>query len=336
MIGPTTDTVTTLPHARNTTPATLGWLRWWFTLASLLLAAGVATAQDDPKQSPKNPKQDVSKIGDRGVGEGTFNMYTLRKEQQMGRNAAKAIEQTNTIVEDPVVAEYVNRIAQNIARNSDTKVPVTAKVILSDAVNAMALPGGYIFINSGLINLAGDEAELAGVLGHEVAHVAARHGARTVTRATAATVAANVAIALLGPSYSPRNEAIYQIANFALPMAFLKFSRDFERQADLLGVQYLYAAGYDPLGMVTFFERLAALAKRDERAVSNLFSSHPMKKGRVRRTQKAIDEILPEQPLYRVTGSEFDAMKARLAAIATTRPYSPGQTRRQAPTNTRR
>ena len=281
----------------------------------LLVSDAQLTAQSGGKRQPRNPKEDISKIGDRGVGIGTFNVYTLEAEQELGRKFASRIEKRERIIDDPLIAEYVNRIAQNIARNSDSKVPVTAKVIHSPQINAMALPGGYVFVNSGLLEFARDESELAGVLGHEVAHVAARHGARSVTRAVTAQTAAMAIGAIFGCS-SKKGRIAYAIAEIGLPMAFLKFSRDFERQADFLGVQYLYAAGYDPLGMVQFFERLSATQKRKGNAVSGLFTSHPMPRGRVRRVQKAIDELLPDRPEYNVTGSEFDMVKARLAALS--------------------
>ena len=280
----------------------------------LLFSAAQANAQSAGKRPPKNPNEDVTKIGERGVGMGTFNMYTLEAEQKMGRDFAAKIEKRERIVTDPVIAEYVNRLAQNIARHSDVKVPVTAKVIRSPEINAIALPGGYVFVNSGMIEFARDESELAGVLGHEIAHVAARHGARTATRALAAQSATMAIVAILGGSRE-KAELAYAIAEIGLPMAFLKFSRDFERQADFLGVQYLYAAGYDPVGMVQFFERLAATQKHEGKAMSGLFASHPMSRGRVKRVQKAIDELLPDRPQYNVTSSEFDAVKARLAAL---------------------
>ena len=284
-------------------------------VASLLvLNSSLSTAQSTHKREPRNSKEDVAKIGDRGVGAGTFNMYTLEAEQNLGRKFARDIERREKIIDDPVVSEFVNRIAQNLARNSDSKIPVTAKVIDSKVVNAMALPGGYVFVNSALMELARDESELAGVLGHEIAHVAARHGARSVTRASAANAATLALGAILG-AQGKKTEVVYAIAEIGLPMAFLRFSRDFERQADFLGVQYLYAAGYDPLGMVQFFERMAALQKRKGNSVSGLFQSHPLTRGRIRRVQKAIDELLPDRPEYNVTGSEFDAVKARLASL---------------------
>lgn len=288
--------------------------------ASLLLSASASTAQRTSKREPSSAKEDISQIGNRGVGSGTFNMYTLKEEQSLGRKFASQIERRETIIGDPLVAEFVNRVAQNIARNSDAKVPITAKVISSREVNAMALPGGYVFVNSGLIQLARDESELGGVLAHEIAHVAARHGARSVTRAIAANTAAQAIGSILGVR-SKKAALVFAIAEIGLPMAFLKFSRDFERQADFLGVQYLFAAGYDPLGMVQFFERMAALKKRDQDAVSALFRSHPLTKGRIRRVQEAIGDLMPDRPAYNVTGSEFEAVKERLASLSKRREW---------------
>lgn len=286
-----------------------------FAMAALLLAAGLCPAEvgqpvSDSKREPKNDKEDVSKIGDRGVGK-AVNFYSLEKEIQLGRQLAADVEKNAKIVDDPVIAEYVNRIGQNIVNNSDAKVPFTIKVIDSDEVNAFALPGGYFFVNTGLIELAQDEAELAGVMAHEIAHVAARHGTRSATRAQLVQYA-SIPLLFIG---GWAGYGIQQAANFAIPMTMLKFSREFEHQADFLGVQYLYKAGYDPAAMVQFFERLKAMQKRNKNAIAKAFSSHPLTKSRIKEVQKTIDQLLPEQPEYAVSSSEFDEVKERIAKL---------------------
>ena len=278
----------------------------------VLSQAQIASSQSVGLRQPKNDKEDVTKIGNRGVGE-AFNLYTLNAEVKMGRKYAETIESREPIVDDPFVAEYINRLAQNIARNSDAKVPVTAKVILSDQINAFAIPGGYIYFNSGLILQAGDESEIAGVMGHEIAHVAARHGTRNVSRAQTAQLIGGIVAALSGDRQ--KQELVYSIASIALPMAFFKFSREFEKQADFLGVQYLYATGYDPLGMVQFFERLAARQRRKQIFIETLFKTHPMTTKRIRLVQKTINELLPDRPNYSVSGTEFEQVKARLRTL---------------------
>ena len=286
-----------------------------FTLAALLLAAGLCSAEvgqpvTESKRLPNNDKEDVSKIGDRNVGK-AVNFYSLEKEIQLGKQLAADVERNAKIVEDPVIAEYVNRIGQNIVNNSDAKVPFTIKVIDSDEVNAFALPGGYFYVNTGLIELAQDEAELAGVMAHEIAHVAARHGTRSATRAQLIQYA-SIPLLFIG---GWAGYGIQQAANFAIPMTMLKFSREFEHQADFLGVQYLYKAGYDPTAMVQFFERLKAKQKQNKNAIAKAFSSHPMTKSRIKAAQKTIDQLLPEQPEYAVSSSEFDDIKERLAKL---------------------
>ena len=286
-----------------------------FTLAALLLAAGLCSAEvgqpvTESKRLPNNDKEDVSKIGDRNVGK-AVNFYSLEKEIQLGKQLAADVERNAKIVEDPVIAEYVNRIGQNMVNNSDAKVPFTIKVIDSDEVNAFALPGGYFYVNTGLIELAQDEAELAGVMAHEIAHVAARHGTRSATRAQLIQYA-SIPLLFIG---GWAGYGIQQAANFAIPMTMLKFSREFEHQADFLGVQYLYKAGYDPTAMVQFFERLKAKQKQNKNAIAKAFSSHPMTKSRIKAVQKTIDQLLPEQPEYAVSSSEFDDIKERLAKL---------------------
>ena len=285
------------------------------TVTALTLVAGLSFAelrreQEDAKQPPKNSRQDVSKIGDRKVGK-AVNFYSLEKEIALGRRLAEDVERTAKIVDDPVISEYVNRIGQNIVNNSDAKVPFTIKVIDSEEVNAFALPGGFFYVNTGLIELAQDEAELAGVMAHEIAHVAARHGTRSATRSQLVQFA-TIPLLFVG---GWAGYGIQQAANFAIPMTMLKFSREFEEDADFLGVQYMYKAGYDPASMVQFFERLKAMEKKKKNFVARAFSSHPMTKSRIRKVQKAIDEILPERPEYAVTSSEFDDVKARLAQL---------------------
>ncbi len=285
------------------------------SIAPLLLVAALCSADDQgtrqaEQQKPKDPKQDVSKIGDRDVGK-AINLYSLEKEIQLGSQLAKEVESTAKIVDDPVISEYVNRLGQNIVRNSDAKVPFTIKVIDSDEVNAFALPGGYFYVNTGLIELAQDEAELAGVMAHEIAHVAARHGTRAASRAQLVQYASIPLIFIGGWA----GYGIQQAANFAIPMTMLKFSRNFEREADLLGVQYLYKSGYDPTAMVQFFERLKAMQKKKKNAVARAFSSHPLTASRIKAVQKAIDELLPDQPAYAVTTREFEDVKERLARL---------------------
>ncbi len=280
-----------------------------------LLAVGLCQAELRPPQqetnrAPKNAKEDVSKIGDRGVGK-AVNFYSLEKEIQLGKQLAEEVERNAKIVEDPVIAEYVNRIGQNIVNNSDAKVPFTIKVIDSDEVNAFALPGGYFYVNTGLIEIAQDEAELAGVMAHEIAHVAARHGTRNATRAQLVQYA-TIPLLFIG---GWAGYGIQQAANFAIPMTMLKFSREFEKDADFLGVQYMYKAGYDPASMVQFFERLKAMQKKNKKAIAQAFSSHPLTKNRIKAVQKTIDELLPERPQYAVSSSEFDDIKEHLADL---------------------
>lgn len=280
-----------------------------YVLAAALAVPGglFAKSADDPK---KKAKEDVSRIGDRDV-DGKVNFYSIQKEIALGKRLAEEVERNAKIVDDPVVSEYVNRIGQNIVRNSDAKVPFTIKVIDSDEVNAFALPGGFFYINTGLIRLAEDEAELAGVMAHEIAHVTARHGTRQATRGQIANYATIPLIFLGGWA----GYAIRQAAGLAIPMTFLKFSRGFEKEADFLGVQYLYASGYDPSEMVEFFERLQSQEKRKPGKLSAAFRSHPPTGARIGNVQKTIEELLPGKDEYMITSSEFAEVKDRLAQI---------------------
>ena len=257
---------------------------------------------------------DVNAVGNREIGSrGLGNWYSTDSEIKMGKQYADEIEKTTRFITDPVVTEYVNRIGQNIVKNSDCKVPFTIKVIDSDEINAMALPGGFFYVNSGLILNADEEAEMAGVMAHETAHVCAHHAAREMTRMNYAQIGSIPLIMMTG--YSWTGYGIYEASQLAIPIAFLQFSRDFEGQADYLGIQYMYRAGYDPQALVDFFEKVQALEKRKPGMVARAFSDHPQTPDRILHSQEEIARILPAKDEYLVTTSEFDDVKARLARI---------------------
>jgi hypothetical protein len=255
---------------------------------------------------------DVNAVGNRDIGaRGVGNWYSVDTEIKMGKMYASEIEKSTKFITDPVVLEYVNRVGQNIVKNSDCKVPFTIKIIDSDVINAMALPGGFFYVNSGLILNADEEAELAGVMAHETAHVCAHHAVREQTRMNYAQLSTIPLIFIGGWT----GYGIYEAASLAVPMTFLKFSRDFEAQADYLGVQYMYRAGYDPQAFISFFEKVQALEKRKPGMVEKAFADHPQTPERILHSQEEIARILPARDEYTVTTSEFDDIKARLARI---------------------
>jgi len=285
--------------------------------------------QKDKPDVKTGTKQDVEAIGNRGVGKG-INFYSLEREMALGKGLAQEVERSSKLIDDPVVSEYVNRVGQNLVRNSDAKVPFTIKVIDSDVVNAFALPGGFFYVHSGLILRADSEAELAGVMAHEIAHVAARHGTKNATKGELAQMA-TIPLILLGPG-GWAGYGIYEGLNFAIPMSFLKFSRDAEYEADYLGLQYMYAAGYDPNSFVTFFEKVETEEKRQPGTVPKFFSTHPPTPERVVAIQKEIGNVLPARDQYIVTTSEFDTVKARLRGIENRNKLREDKTNRDKPT----
>ena len=267
---------------------------------------------DDSKVKHDGSKNDVNAIGNRKVGgRGVGDWYSLEGEIRMGKQYAQEVEATSKLVRDPTVTEYVNRIGQNLVRNSDAQVPFTIKVIDSDEVNAFALPGGFFYVNSGLILAADEESELAGVMAHEIAHVAARHATRQMTRAQWANIG-TIPLIFVGGGIG---YAVRSAAGLGLPLTFLSFSRGFESEADYLGLQYMYKAGYDPNAFVQFFEKLQAREKKKPGTLAKAFSTHPQTPDRISKSQEEISKILPARAQYVVTTSEFADVKARLASI---------------------
>jgi len=258
----------------------------------------------------KDKKRDPDEIGNRDVGKGV-NFYSLEKEIALGKQMAQEVERQAKIIDDPVIAEYVNRLGQNLVRNSDAKVPFTIKVLETDEVNAFALPGGFFFVNSGLILQADDEAGLAGVMAHEIAHVAARHGTRQATRGEIAQFATLPLIFAGGWT----GYAVYQAASAAIPLGFLKFSRGFESEADMLGLQYMYKAGYDPTSFIDFFEKIESLERKKPGTMSRVFSTHPMTEDRIKAAQQNIQQTLKVRPEYVLDTSEYQDVKVRLASL---------------------
>jgi beta-barrel assembly-enhancing protease len=277
-------------------------------LAAFSLMAGSALGSD----KKKDPKDDPDSIGDRDVG-GGVNFYSLEKEIAMGKQLAQEVERQAKVIDDPVIAEYINRVGQNIVRNSDAKVPFTIKVLDTEEVNAFALPGGFFFVNSGLILKADSEAELAGVMAHETAHVACRHGTKQATRGELMEIGLIAGSIFTG--YGWTGYAVRQLGSLAIPMSMLTFSRAFERQADFYGLQYMYKAGYDPTAFVDFFEKIETMEKKKPGSISKVFATHPMDEDRIKAAQKEIQTILQPRPEYVVNTSEFNDVKARLAML---------------------
>jgi len=278
-------------------------------------ASTPASTLDAPKVTHDKGKNDIDNIGDRkvgGTGKSLGDWYSIDTDIKMGKGYAMMIESSARMIQDPVIVEYVNRVGQNLVRNSDAKVPFTIKVVDSDDINAFALPGGFFYVNTGLILAADDEAELAGVMAHEIAHVAARHATREMTRANYANMA-SIPLIFVG------SWGVYEAAsiamNLALPLTFMKFSRGFEGEADYLGVQYMYKAGYDPQAYVSFFEKVKAQEKKKPGTLAKAFASHPPTPDRILKTQEEIRQILPARQEYIVNTSEFNEVKARVAAL---------------------
>ncbi|MCB1025538.1 MAG: M48 family metalloprotease [Acidobacteria bacterium] len=297
----------------------------WFSF--VVVAPTELRAQDKDKSnrnSKLDKKEDPAMIGKRNIN-GGFDSFagwlggSREKEIALGRQLAAQVEQQAKMVEDPKITEYVNRVGQNLVLNSDAKIPFTIKVIDSDEVNAFALPGGFFFVNKGLIIAADNEAELAGVMAHEIAHVTARHAMENSGKNTLLGYGILAGVIFTG---GIAGAVLQNTAQLGQMLAFFKFSRGAEKEADSLGVQYLYAAGYDPTGMATMFEKLASKNKKKPGSFSKLFSSHPQSLDR-RDDSLAPVAKFPEKEEYIISTSEFQRVKSYLLRISNAGIVSP-------------
>ena len=282
--------------------------------ATLKTDAIPSPGEDLDPHIKKGSEDDVAAIGTRDIGgRGLGNWFSTNWEVSTGKQYSMEIEKSAHMINDPVVTEYVNRIGQNIVKNSDCKVPFTIRVIDSDEINAMALPGGFFYVNSGLILAADEEAELAGVMAHETAHVCAHHAAREMTKMRYMEIGSIPLEIMTYGSWT--GYGIYEASQLAIPMTFLEFSREYESEADWLGLQYMYKAGYDPQALIQMFEKIDALEKHKPGALAKAFSDHPQTPDRIMRSEQEIATIMPAKPDYMVSTSEFDDVKSRLARI---------------------
>jgi Peptidase family M48 len=291
-------------------------------MLALLLVVGTTSpllAQDEEQDNDKDkPKHsDIENIGNRNINDGgilgiggDINFTSLDKEIALGRSLAADLERQVQLIDDPIITEYVNRVGQNLVRNSDAKVPFTFKVVQDDSINALALPGGFVYVNTGILLAADEEAELAGVMAHEIAHVAARHGTENQSKSTLLNI---LSIPLIFVGGVP-GIALQQTASLAIPMSMYSFSRGAEEEADYLGMQYMYKAGYDPGAAITFFEKVQALETARPGSVSSVFASHPPTEARIEKTKHNIAVVLPEREQYVLTTSEFADVKERMVA----------------------
>ena len=282
----------------------------WLALGLILIAP---TTPAQGKQ-PLSEREDPQRIGKRNINQHQINFYNLEKEVAIGRQFASEIDRSAKFVEDPIVVEYVNRVAQNLVLHSDAKVPCTIKVIDADDVNAITLPGGFIYVNKGVILEADDESELAGPIAHEIAHVAARHGVEQASKGQVVNWGTLPLIFLGGWG----GFIAQQAASLAIPLGFLKFSRGAEEEADMFAAQYVWAAGYDPHSYATFFEKLQAKEKKKPGTVARIFSTHPVAGDRAVKVN-ALVERFPDRDEYTINTSEFNQVKSRLISLTNAR-----------------
>jgi predicted Zn-dependent protease len=279
-------------------------------IAALLLALPVLAQNKEPLSERENPEM----IGKRNINKHQINFYSLDKEVAIGRQFAQEVDRSAKLVEDPIIVEYINKVGQNLVLHSDAKVPFTIKVVDADEVNAFALPGGFFYVNKGLILEADNEAELAGPMAHEIAHVAARHGVEQASKGQIVNWGSLPLIFLGGWG----GFAARQAAGLFIPIGFLKFTRTAEEEADMLGAQYMWATGYDPKALASFFEKLESKDKKKPGTIAKIFSTHPMVGDRIIKVNALVARF-PERSEYTLNTSEFNQVKNRLISLTNAR-----------------
>ena len=282
-------------------------------LALYLLAATLGLPfHSADADKPKKKNADPQNIGRRDVTRGTWNLYSPERELELGAELARKSEASVRILKDPIVLDFVTEVADRIGRNSDLRTPLRVRVIDSDEVDALALPGGHLFVTTGLLLEARTEAELAGVMSHEIAHLAARHATRGMTRIKVWNWASLPLLFFGGPvAYG-----IQQGLSLAVPLTFLKFSRNDEREADFLGLQYHAACGYDPVAFIDFFERMRQQEKSSQGGIARAFSTHPMTRDRIAAAERTIEQVLPLREEYVVTTSRYAEVQQHLESLS--------------------
>ncbi len=272
---------------------------------------------------PLKVNEDPRMIGKRNINNGTIFTRggSVEGEVRTGQRVAAEVDKQVKLIDDPVITEYVNRVGQNIVLHSDAKVPFTIKVIDSDEVNAFALPGGFFYVNKGLILAADNEAEVAGVMAHEIAHVAARHAVEMQRKGTWINYGLLAGAILLGGGLG--GAILQNTAGLGLGATFAKFSRGAEEEADRLGVQYMYAAGYDPNAMSTMFEKLSSQNKKKPGFFAKTFATHPQSIDRLEASRSLVARF-PEREEYVLSTSEFQRVKNRLLRMSNARASSTG------------
>ena len=283
-------------------------------LFAVPISAQDKTAAQPAAKSALSEKENPEMVGKRNINKSQINFYSFEKEVALGRSMAQEVDRSAKLIDDPIIAEYINRVGQNLVLHSDAKVPFTIKVLEADDVNAFALPGGFFYVNRGLILAAESEAELAGPMAHEIAHVAARHGVEQASKGELINWGTIPLIFLGGWA----GYAIQQAAALAIPLGFLKFTRAAEEEADLLAAQYMWAAGYDPHSLVTFFEKLEGKEKKKPGTMAKIFMTHPVVGDRITKVNALIARF-PTRSEYLMNTSDFNQAKSRLVSMSNVR-----------------
>jgi predicted Zn-dependent protease len=236
-----------------------------------------------------------------------FNLVSVEEEKQLGAKFAVEIEKKYPPVRDPEVQGYVNKVGKQLLTGArEVAFDYTFTAVHDDSVNAFAIPGGHLYVHTGLLKVVRTEGELAGVMAHEISHAVARHGTQQLTQQYGYSLVVQL---LLG---SNPNLLAQIAASLAGQAGMQAYSRGMENQADYLGVETMAKAGYNPDGMLTFFTKLESMEGRNPGQLAQFFSSHPLTSERVQQVKAEIDKLPPQKYPYGADSTELKRIQAKL------------------------
>ncbi len=244
-----------------------------------------------------------------GINKGQFNIISISQEIKLGKQASKEVEKEMKVVNIPMVRDYINYLGNRLASHSDLKIAYHFGVIEDEEINAFSLPGGYVYVFTGLIDATENESELAGVIGHEIGHIASRHATELLSMQKGINIFASILFNVLGVRITGTQA---QLANITATLGVLHYNRSQEKEADDLGLKYMMKAGYNPYSMITFFYKLKKIHKEKPNILTKILSTHPVTDERIERIKREIENMHINEEDFITNTPQFIRIKSLL------------------------